>query len=495
MVPSEQRLAEGQQFSQLGQQLQTQLDETETDAANTAYDEQRRQLLFGPEGFYNKKGKDALTAMQPTSQAIDKLRQQVRGGLATNEQKRLFDYMSRRSTQMDLRSMSMHALTEGNRYALDTSNAALTNEVNNSGTYWNDPQRFGESMGKIASLVESQQQMKGETDPESIKAAITNWQSEAWAARIHSLSAVDPHAARTMLENVPDGSLDAKHKAQIDYQLQFREQTFDRAKEVEALRQQRQAEKDQKKAIRGTQEDIIQRLGSGKLTAGDVLNSDLPAVGEGSKLTFLNLLHTRANEAAERPIKTVPSVMLDLFNRTHLPDGDPRKITDENQYNSAYLSKQLSFDDLQKLRGEYTQMRTPEGERLSDVKKQFLDGIRPRFDSSTMTNIDADGKERMYKFMSFVNDQEAQARKAGKNPYDLYNPNSPDYLGNKTGAFQATLDQQIRNLAGRLQAGAAARSAAGKITTVPRIGTDADYAALPSGTEFLDPNGVRRRKP
>lgn len=31
--------------------------------------------------------------------------------------------------------------------------------------------------------------------------------------------------------------------------------------------------------------------------------------------------------------------------------------------------------------------------------------------------------------------------------------------------------------------------------TIPRVTSDADYAALPPGTEFLDPNGIRRRKP
>lgn len=142
-----------------------------------------------------------------------------------------------------------------------------------------------------------------------------------------------------------------------------------RGAEVEINRRDAETVRLTKAAETATQEEIIQKLAAGKLTAVDVLNSNLRPTGEGSKEHFLNVLRTRSKETTEAPIKTVPSVMLDLFSCIHAPAGDPRKITDEAALNSAYIDKRLSFEDFNKLRKEMADARTPDGEKWTRTGK------------------------------------------------------------------------------------------------------------------------------
>lgn len=74
------------------------------------------------------------------------------------------------------------------------------------------------------------------------------------------------------------------------------------------------------------------------------------------------------------------------------------------------------------------------------------------------------------------------------------------------GQFRAAIDQikreiesgraAVRETRGELAGGLTSQtSGASPGASVPKITTDAEYHALPSGSEFLDPNGVKRKKP
>ena len=167
-----------------------------------------------------------------------------------------------------------------------------------------------------------------------------------------------------------------------------------RAADVEGNRREAEAVRLSKEAEIATQEAIVQKLAANKLTVPDILNSNLRPTGDGSKEHFLNVLRTRSKEVAEAPIKTIPSVMLDLFSRVHLPTGDPRKITDEAVLNDAYIKKQLGFEDFTRLRKEVADARTPEGEKLGKRRNDFITGVAAQIDKSNplMGKIDSSGK-------------------------------------------------------------------------------------------------------
>jgi hypothetical protein len=167
-----------------------------------------------------------------------------------------------------------------------------------------------------------------------------------------------------------------------------------RAADVEGNRREAEAVRLSKEAEIATQEAIVQKLAANKLTVPDILNSNLRPTGDGSKEHFLNVLRTRSKEVAEAPIKTLPSVMLDLFSRVHLPTGYPRKITDEAVLNDAYIKKQLGFEDFTRLRKEVADARTPEGEKLGKRRNDFITGVAAQIDKSNplMGKIDSSGK-------------------------------------------------------------------------------------------------------
>ncbi len=223
-----------------------------------------------------------------------------------------------------------------------------------------------------------------------------------------------------------------------------------RAEEIEEGRILAAQEKARKEQERATQETIVQKLADNSLTTDFILQSNLPPVGQGSKEHYLDVLSRRNTENGEKPITTKPSVMLDLFTRVHLPVGDPRKITDEAQLNQAYIDGNLSFPDFQKLRGEVNESRTPEGEKLGKRKSAFISGISAQIDKSNplLGKVDQTGKQQLYEFSFFVDRKVEEYKKEGKDPYNLFDPNKPDYLGSKSvlSGYQKTVQQSMQEV-------------------------------------------------
>lgn len=270
-------------------------------------------------------------------------------------------------------------------------------------------------------------------------------------------------------KQLTDGRWDEHLDADRKHYLLQHAQVAINGKRIEEERLEKKIEQDRKDYVRNVQESIVQKLATGKLTTGDILTSDLPAVGDGSKEHFLNVLRTRANEAAERPIKTVPSVMLGLFERIHLPDGDPNKITNETQINDAYIGKTLSFEDFNRLRTEVSQRRTADGEKLTTRRQAFMTGVAPQLDKSNpmMGRIDASGKQQVYEFGVFVDQKISEAKASGGkvNPYDLFDPAKPEYLGRPETmvAFKKTMQQSMADFSAALK-----RAPPAPIKVVPR---------------------------
>lgn len=209
----------GDQTAQTAMMFQKEYNESATDQANSSYEAKARDLLFGQNGFYTKKGQDAMDAMVPTSQDLEGARQDVRAQLNNPEQQRMYDYMTRRSASRELYQMQAHATTEFRVWQGDTAKGAIENEVNNSATYWNDDQKFAQSIGNIRIQAAKLLQLKG-IDPESDtgKAEITHYTSEAWSARVRSVMAQDAGVAREMFDANAD-QIDAGHRAVLDQQI------------------------------------------------------------------------------------------------------------------------------------------------------------------------------------------------------------------------------------------------------------------------------------
>lgn len=169
-----------------------------------------------------------------------------------------------------------------------------------------------------------------------------------------------------------------------------------------------------------------------------------------SQRGILAMLEHNARAAAGTPIRTDPHTFEDLFRRVHLADDDPNKIRTPGQL-APFFAKGLSRTDYDWLRKEIDGNQTQDGQRLNETRGNFFAGVKAQFDKSTMVKIDEKGGEDFYKFKTFVLDSERRARDAGKSPYDLYNPSSPDYMGKQIPAFQRSMEQQLRDMAASMK--------------------------------------------
>lgn len=145
---------------------------------------------------------------------------------------------------------------------------------------------------------------------------------------------------------------------------------------------------------------------------------------------------------------------IDLLQKLRLPEGEPGRISDLGPIYQARIDGKLNRTDFEALKKEFTDLRTPEGQRLGQAKESFLKAMGPIIDKSNplMGNIDPDGKSNLYRLQWDLDARMDEYRKAGKNPYDLLDPSKPDYMGRPEamGPYQKTLQKSLRDQARRL---------------------------------------------
>lgn len=256
---------------------------------------------------------------------------------------------------------------------------------------------------------------------------------------------LNPEYAREKLkQGAFDKELGADGKAQMFGEV---EQAV-RAKEIEAERAERLAERALKKQQQTTQNDFLQAMVDGKLDSKTILNSNLDAFGSGSKEQFLNML--KMANSPEAKLKTDPDTMIHLYTRIHLPDGDPNKLMDENELN-GYFGRGLSLTDLNHLRDEMQGRQTEAGQIENDMKKAVIDIAKGQLTKSNpLTGFkDPIGDEQMQRWMVQFMAEYKQQRGAGVPAKDLLNPDSPQYLGKTIAQYKRTNQQIMRDLAPR----------------------------------------------
>lgn len=212
-----------------------------------------------------------------------------------------------------------------------------------------------------------------------------------------------------------------------------------RAKELEKERIMRLEEKARKQKQKEIQNDFLNRMSEEKLTMDDVLKSDLDAFGLGSKKVFMDILAKK-----DDPKSTNPQTFNTLFNRIHLPDGDPNKIVDENELNQ-YMANGLSFEDFKKLRNEVMGKGTEAGRIEGDLKKQILKTAEAALTKRNPLTGYADpvGELQYSKYLSWFMEAYRQGRKEGKSPRELLDPASKDYLGKEISQYTKSGEQTL----------------------------------------------------
>ena len=269
-------------------------------------------------------------------------------------------------------------------------------------------------------------------------------------AKSYANGLINSGAPELALKLLDDGRLDDQLAPAAKQTLIRAAEAGITAKRVAADHAEAAARRAEKAAVAAVNDDLMGRFVEGKLTVDDVRAAGIPAFGEGSQATWVSMLRQQAKEWDEKPVKTNPSAMVGAFERIDLPAGDPRKITSLNEINKLYVNKQVSWADLTHLQKAFKDQQTEGGQRLGEVRDNFLRGMKPQLDRSTMNLLDSGGAERHSRFIFFVRQQEEAARAANQDRYELYNPDSPKYLGKFVARFQTGPQQRQRDLSDRI---------------------------------------------
>lgn len=259
------------------------------------------------------------------------------------------------------------------------------------------------------------------------------------------------------------------------------------AKRIEEERRQKEIEKALEAKKEQTRNDFLVQMEKGSLSAKDILGSNLDAFGSGSKHTFLEMLKA----SGDSKLRTDPAAFIDAFKRIHLPDDDPKKLRDEEDLNQLLIGRKVTFEDLNKLRGEFQGRKTTEGQIEAELKKNV---IKMAESSLTRTNPlmgirDPQGDEQMQKFLTYFLTEFENQKKKGKNARDLLDPGSPDYLGKSVAQFARSPQQIMKDMAKM----ATSSSTDGGLQSTPGVSPSPD--ASPSALPSPGPSGDRARRP
>jgi hypothetical protein len=139
------------------------------------------------------------------------------------------------------------------------------------------------------------------------------------------------------------------------------------------------------------------------------------------------------------------------FNRIHLPDGDPNKITDPAQlYGMVGQANGLTMAGLKQARDEMAAKGTPDGEAESHMRTEFFKDMHGQVTGTDdgLGIKDPKGEDIYLRAMAAAYKNIDALKAAGKTPAQIYSPDSPDYVGKIIPAFKRTLAQRTADMMG-----------------------------------------------
>jgi muramidase (phage lysozyme)/polyisoprenoid-binding protein YceI len=195
-------------------------------------------------------------------------------------------------------------------------------------------------------------------------------------------------------------------------------------------------EKARKEAAEASGNAIVTDALNGKVDgiAGRIAND--PNLDWQSKIHLTQSIEAMTARDAGRDTKTYGPQFWNAYQRIHLPDGDPQKITSPTQLYASGPNGDLTMSGIDKLSEEIQAKKTPEGEAEATMRRSFLTNARSMISGANehFGVTDPKGDELFLKFQAQFWPSYQKAREAGESPENLLNPDSPKYLGPKPGS-------------------------------------------------------------
>lgn len=498
----------GNEFEKTANVLLKAKEEADTLAAEDAFNKLKQKqldLTYGKDGFLNLKGADAVNRDVPAQYGTQLVRasQELSQGLSNDYQRQLFAKRAS-TTQLQLQEQAFHHVAQqSDVYANQVLNGTM--EVESRLVAAGAPPDV--SLVRINAAIDRHAQRFGSSEQE-VTAMKMKAADSIWTSKVRELIYTDPLAAQAVFK-AHEAEIGPANKPVLEHALktavlpveakrladglinEFGKQrtAIDARASLSSLLSNAEKLADQKhpddlvfrdlvtQQIKGyvntivvTQDGIARQAHAALMTAAmgveggpKPLTVEQLLASRGAREAWtltdpqqqrgiLALLDHNARAAQGIPMKADAKVEEALFQRIHLPDNDPNKIRLPGQL-TPFFGKGLNQSAYDWLKKEIDDLQTPDGQRLAEVRKQTIESFKGQFDKSTMVFVDPKGPEQFNKFRQFVMEKERKLRTEGKDPYQIYNRNSKDYIGNDVPAFQRSLAQQMRDMAQAVQGG------------------------------------------
>ena len=167
------------------------------------------------------------------------------------------------------------------------------------------------------------------------------------------------------------------------------------------------------------------------ITAGQIADPNGPynALTADARLKMISFVDrkTKPDPLSVRSAAMSTKLITDIRRE----EGDPDKIITNDRIYNAYTSGMLNRADFDFVMKQFNDIRTPEGHRLGEEVKRLSETAKKMLDDSNpvkgLVNPLAANQHLLYEKM--VQATVDNYRKAGKDPFDLFNPQSPQWLG------------------------------------------------------------------
>lgn len=247
---------------------------------------------------------------------------------------------------------------------------------------------------------------------------------------------LNPSEAQQQLNS---GKWDEYFNGDVKKQLYGEADQAIRGRTAEDLRAQKLKQDEMAAAQTATQNQFLDKMQQGQLSAKDVLQSNLDPFGSGSKEQFIKMIETSNKEAK---ITTDPDTFTRIFQDIH-----SGKITDENALNE-YMGHGLTLENIVQLRNELKGKGTQAGDAETILKRSFFSNAQAQIAKpDPVTKLpDPQGAANYQKFLSQALTDYDTGRKAGKTPAELLTPGKLDYIGNTISNYQRTPQQIMQDM-------------------------------------------------
>jgi hypothetical protein len=338
----------------------------------------------------------------------DQKTEEYAGTLTTEESKAHFrEQTTKIRTNLAQDYMMGEAQLQGEKVKNDYN----TTLANSAATLIGNPTSFEVTRENVASLVKSFVET-GKISSVQGEELTQKSNQHLGSAAVKGLARINPDLAMKELDS---GKWDEYLGANKD-SLYGEVRTEERAKRVEEDRLKSVQEKATKEVARASHNELIKKKEDGSLTVNDILNSP---IDPSTKNTMLNALHR--DSILPSTLKTNPEKFTNLISRIQAPEGDPTRISSEEQINAEFRAGGLSWSDVGILRKELHKGETEEGKIEHAIKSKSSQAIKdsiyraagPKDPNAPELNLQAQrAYEKYYE----------EGIKNGKSPQELNDP-------------------------------------------------------------------------